>query len=281
MPASARKQQDEETAFDVMTLRKLVRLWDSDRKGERDTAFDKAGNLCKEHNPPLLFAEALTLAYGTNSEGMETLQAENDGLRNQLQQREADTAEIVNAYNEALERVTELEAQQGRRLDRQGGLWGLAVHAWRLPDFRLALLALILLTRFWLYAHYEGGGVGYKLAHEPVIANLLTALLGLFLFGKWNGLEYRERGFGQLLMKWLLFIGGLVPVVTLFFGDTPWITFRISGDVAHPVAATVLTIFVTLLAMSKFTRRLTYEITALLNSLFENPVLAAVKGWLI
>jgi len=68
--------------FNYDLFKKRVRLFDSNRDGERNVAISQALKQCAEHDPPLLFYEAVSGAFGGgNSADHERLKADFEQLK--------------------------------------------------------------------------------------------------------------------------------------------------------------------------------------------------------
>ncbi len=176
-----------ETDFDVEGFGKIVALFDSDKVGEAQNAFTKAVLLCRKHG--LRFCDAAGMAFGNadavrqqletefNAEVEKMMQAalklrqENDDLRAQLEERADDTPEG--------EHVIDLPGRLRR--------W------WRFWQFRLFVLTVAV-----------GAGAGFANGGVYVLARVFGLLLPL-LFGAWSVAAFRKLGFGQMLLKWLVY----------------------------------------------------------------------------
>jgi hypothetical protein len=124
---------------------------------------------------------------------------------------------------------------------RQGkGLRWFFAEIWSYPQFRMLLVALVVAV--WL-AGSEKLGAG----------NLAFAVFAVLLFCKWAEGVYRKLGPGQLVLKCIAAILGLVVVFASFFGGN-------QPEVAFPVL-----VLVALLVMSKATERLAESDMALVR----------------
>jgi hypothetical protein len=227
--------------FDLHRFEAHLEHFDNPNAGEAGNNFRAALKMCKEAD--LHFVEACRKFSGDTEEL--------ESLRRQL----ADAEHIKSAFDAAANRMEDLERQLGQRLERQSGLKGFFTHAWGLAGFRLVLAGAVFQGWLWTASN----------AANELAVNIAAFFLGLLLLWKWMKLEYLAHGFVQLLMRGLLFLGGLALLQAYVV----------------PVGVSILAALLTLLTISKFTERLAFEVGRLVKTLFENPVLAAVKGWLI
>lgn len=177
-----------ETDFDVEVFGKIVALFDSDKVGEAQNAFTKAVLLCRKHG--LRFADAAGMAFGNA-----------DAVRQQL---ETEFSAEVEKMRQAALKLRQENDDLRAQLDERGGgddvegehvidLPGRLRRWWRFWQFRLLVLALA-----------QGAGAVFLLNGLGVVAPLFGLLLPL-LFGAWSVAAFRKLGFGQMLLKWLVY----------------------------------------------------------------------------
>jgi len=116
---------------------------------------------------------------------------------------------------------------------------------WSYPQFRMLAVALVIGA--WIVLAWCGMLDGVSALRRWSV-NLGLALFGAFLFCKWAESVYRGLGPGQLVLKCMAAIGGLVGVGAAFFGRT-----EPDSALAAPLAVLM---FMALLVMSKATERL-------------------------
>jgi hypothetical protein len=232
--------------FDAEMFGKLVALFDSNQAGEAESAFRKAVLLCAKNG--LHFGEAAGMAFGHGDSGKvaeleaklhesaddwEKAQAEIERLRAQLDEKGEDTPEG--------EHVIDLPGRLRR--------W------WRFWQFRLFVLTVAIGACAWAgEAHLQG----------------LAAVLGwlcLFLFGAWSVAQFRKSGFGQMLLKWLVY--GAVLLAGAAAID------NVDASARPPVFLLALTVAL-LLTLSKVSRWLGGLIRA---HVWESEPMQTARGW--
>ena len=165
--------------------------------------------------------------------------ADHEKMRTALQQEQQTSARL----REENARLHERQDDDG--VGRQGrGLRWFFTEVWSYPQFRMLAVALVVAA--WLAASKNLGA-----------GNFAFALSAAFLFCKWAEGVYRKLGPGQLVLKCMAAIFGLVGMCVAFFGGS-------EPGAALAAALAVLTL-TALLAMSRATERLAESDMALVR----------------
>jgi hypothetical protein len=255
--------------FDAEIFKKLVALFDSSNAGEAENAFRKAVLMCAKYG--LRWREAIAAAFGQNDERAAQLEAENAGLREELERRKEDGDELA----DALERAQEKLAARDRQGEPGGRVWS--------PRILLLVLVGVIVTRIGLY---KGLGVGRPIgsyhaatAFGTWLANAVFVVAGLWLLAKWNHAQYRADGWRQLVMKWTVLGAGLGLAALLFFNGPPWEAHGYYSGA--PVPALVVAVLTVLLVISKFTERLIEKMSATIASFSMRRAVSWITGWFV
>ena len=240
--AAGRKKQ-----FDADLFRKLVRLFDSDREGERDVAMRQALQHCADCDPPLRFCDAVALAFGEDGASDDRV-AELQGRIDRLENENTQLSEGVTALRE------ELEGRGAGRKRRKGaGFGGLLADAWSFAQCRLLMLATVLAVRLLLLMFLDAG----LSPRRTWWVNRIFIALAALLFMKWSGAQYEQSGVGPVFMKWIVFAGLSVVALAFFFGGWRWQNWFDVSYVKYPGAAFGILLAAVVLVTSNFTERLT------------------------
>lgn len=172
-----------------------------------------------------------------------------DEMRDELDRSAADMEKMRAALAQEQETSARLREQLSGQNDiggvREGrGLRWFFAAVWSYPQFRM--LAVALTVAAWLAASKNLGA-----------GNFAFALSAAFLFCKWAEAVYRKLGPGQLVMKCMAAIFGLVGMCAAFFGGS-------EPGAALAAALAVLTV-TALLVMSRATERLAESGSALVR----------------
>lgn len=228
--------------FDFNLFRKRVALFDSNRAGERDTAFRQAMAQCEKVG--LRFVDAVTAAYNSSNEAewqarYETLIANaeklseqynaeanaNDDLRQQVEQLRAERDAAQAAANEREEAAEETPPEEPPADEYRepveetrhpvGG-------AWQRPGLRLLALFAVIAARLLLFMGHET-----KLGHPASIAWDLTVNAFFLGLGVWLALAWLRaalRSYGWVItgIKATLLGAGLSVAFYEFNGRWPW-----------------------------------------------------------
>lgn len=237
-----------ETDFDVEGFGKIVALFDSDKVGEAQNAFTKAVLLCRKYG--LRFCDAAGMAFGQGDSGnVAELEAQ---LRDSAEGWDQAQAEIERLRAEVAAAHSGEEMPEGEHvIDLPGRLrrW------WRFWQFRLFVLTVAI-----------GAGAGFADAHFDALA-VVCRWLCLFLFGAWSVAQFRKSGFGQMLLKWLVY--GAVVLAGAAAID------NVDASARQPVFLLVL-VAALLLTLSKVSRWLGGLIRA---HVWESKPVRTVRGW--
>ena len=157
--------------------------------------------------------------------------------------------QLQDALTQERETSAGLREQLAHRDDDAGvrdgrGLRWFFAEVWSYPQFRMLAVALVVAA--WLAASKNLGA-----------GNIAFGVSGAFLFCKWAEGVYRKLGPGQLVLKCMAAISGLVGMCAAFFGGS-------EPGAALAAALAVLT-FTALLVMSKATERLAESDMALVR----------------
>jgi hypothetical protein len=174
---------------------------------------------------------------------------------------EQEIARLTDENNILREAVKEFRGLMETRpaAEREDGLMGLLKYAWGLPGFRVMLLVSILILWMALYSPEK----------NLWLNNTFCGCTALFFFCKWSQAEYKNKGFVQLLMKWVLFGTGVYLMAVLFFWGCDW-WFAGGG----------LAVF-GLLTISKLTVTIAKNIREMGEEAMEIEFVSRVMGWLI
>jgi hypothetical protein len=236
-----------ETDFDVEGFGKIVALFDSDKVGEAQNAFTKAVLLCRKHG--LRFADAAGMAFGqVDSAKVAELDAQ---LRESAEGWDQAQAEIERLRAEVAAHSGEEIPDGEHVIDLPGRLrrW------WRFWQFRLFVLTVAI-----------GAGAGAGEARLQGLAAVLGWLC-VFLFGAWSVAQFRKSGFGQMLLKWLVY--GAVLLAGAAAID------HVDASARPPVSLLVLAVAL-LLTLSKVSRWLGGLIRA---HVWESESVQIARGW--
>jgi hypothetical protein len=202
--------------FDTALFKKLVRLMDSDRQGEREAAFGQAMRLCAQCVPRKLFGEAVAEAFAPARSGSD---ADVASLRRKLEERESQAALLAEKYMEAQGRIEQLTAKlrerQHRPIHSFPELWE---QAWACPQTRVLVVVVVLALRVACLWRANDAGV-------PALFWLLNISVGavaLPALWAWIKLEFERDGLLQLFAKAALLFGGLLLSCDLLIGWLPW-----------------------------------------------------------
>src|SRR6185437_5234396 len=236
-----------ETDFDVEGSGKIVALFDSDKVGEAQNAFTKAVLLCRKHG--LRFCDAAGMAFGQGDSG-------------KVAELEAQLRESAEGWDQAqaeIERLrAEVAAHSGEEMpdgEHVIDLPGRLRRWWRFWQFRLFVLTVAI-----------GAGAGAGEARLQGLAAVLGWLC-LFRFGAWSVAQFRKSGFGQMLLKWLVY--GAVVLAGAAAID------NVDASARPPVFLLVLTVAL-LLTLSKVSRWLGGLIRA---HVWESEPVQTARGW--
>ena len=169
-------------------------------------------------------------------EELERSAADHEKMRTALQQEQQTSARL----REENARLHERQNDDGGRRDGRGLRWFFA-EVWSYAQFRMLAVALVVAA--WLAASRNDIGAG----------NFAFALSAAFLFCKWGEGVYRKLGPGQLVLKCMAAIFGLVGMCAALFGGN------------QPGVAVAVLTFTALLVMSRATERLAESDMALVR----------------
>jgi len=241
--------------FDVELFRKRVRLFDSSQAGERDVAMRQALQQCAECEPPLLFCEAVSLAYAQPTD--DRLQAAFIELQEKLNQRESEAAMLADNYLDAQQRIEDLMNGRGQHAGRYE-FAELVRTTWYHPQSRLLCLTLIVLLRLliiWLWNDWFSAPVFWT-------SNVIFLSAAIYLFCKWTSLQYGEAGLLQWLVKASIFGGGVPIGLRVFYDDWIWIRgfdvqYWFGHTIQSPRCGMAIILLASILAVSKLSNWLT------------------------
>lgn len=207
-----------QAGFNYDLFKKRVRLFDSDRDGERNTAISQALRQCAEHDPPLLFYEAMSGAFG-------------DGNNTDQNRMKADFAELKTVASRLNDENGRLLQEVDRlRLLRTASEWP---PAWFVQPKPLLFALGITVAMEWLLL------LPFWELPEPDAFLLVqwahTICVGLFLL--WSVALYKCEGSKRLALGRLAWGGAwffLVAIQAFYHGGFHQNAFRI-GVMATPL----------------------------------------------
>lgn len=242
--------------FPVETFRTLVAKFNSDQAGGGDTAFRKSVILCAKYG--LGFDEAAVMAFGQDDGRMAQLEAENAGLREEVERRKQGGDELADVLEREKEKVAALEngQTQERRGEGQTEFKAWFRHAWEGPQFRLVRLTLM------IAAMIAAAGI----TEEPMFSSHSFAarflfIVTVYLFGSWSVALFRRYGFAQMLMKWVVYCS-VVAVGCMALPPSP--------------ALLVVLLVATVLTLSRLNEWLSEQVRM---KVWESNRVRAVRGW--
>jgi len=162
-----------------------------------------------------------------------------DEMREELERSAADHETMRNALEQEKQTTAQLRQQLNGQHDK--GLRWFFAEIWSYPQFRMLVFALIVAA--WLAASQNNIGAG----------NIAFGLSAAFLFCKWAEAVYRKLRVGQLVLKCMAAVFGLVGMCAAL----------VDGN--QPGAAFAVLAFTALLVMSQTTEKLAESKTALVR----------------
>jgi len=204
--------------FNYDLFKKRVKLFDSNRDGERNVAISQALKQCAEHDPPLLFCEAVAVAFGGgNSADQDRIKADFAELKTVASRLNDENGRLL----QEVDRLRQMSAAsewppawfvQPRPLLFALGIavameWLLLLPFWELPESDTFLLVQ------WMH----------------------TICAGLFLL--WSMAVFKCEGSKRLALGWLAWGGAwafLVAIHAVYHGGFHMNAFRI-GVMASPL----------------------------------------------
>lgn len=175
--------------FDLEMFGKLVALFDSNQAGEAENAFRKAVVMCAKNG--MHFSEAAGMAFGQDDR---VVVAE---VLEQLRREEAEHASQLTEAAAVIERLRAELAHETPEGEHVIDLPGRLRHAWTFPQFRLLVVTLMIAATSAIAEGHDG------------LARFFGAVC-LFLFGAWSVAQFRKRGIGQMVMKWIVYAASLI-----------------------------------------------------------------------
>jgi hypothetical protein len=196
--------------FNYDLFKKRVKLFDSNRDGERNVAISQALKQCAEHDPPLLFWEAVSGAFGGgNNADHERLKAEFAELKT-----------VASSLNEENSRL--LQEVNHLRQARPASDWP---DAWFLQPRPLLFALSIGVAAEWLLM------LPFWALTEPVAFLLVqwTHTICAALFVMWSMATFKCEGSKRLVLGWLSWGGAwffLIAVHAFLDAGIHWSGFR-------------------------------------------------------
>ncbi|WP_263356137.1 hypothetical protein [Acidicapsa ligni] len=207
-----------QTGFNYDLFKKRVKMFDSDRDGERNVAISQALRQCAEHDPPLLFYEAMSGAFGEDND------ADQDRLKADFSELKSVASRLNGENSRLLQEIDRL------RLMRSASEWPPAWFVQPKPLlFALGIavaMEWLLLLPFWELPERDTFLL-IQWAH--------TICAALFLL--WSLAVFKCEGSKRLAFGWPAWGGSwfaLIAIHAFQDGGFHWDGFRI-GVIAAPL----------------------------------------------
>lgn len=190
--------------FNYDLFRKRVRLFDSDRDGERELAIQQALRQCAESEPPLHFWEAAGAAFGGADTGererLEERAARAEAEAEDERRNAAEQTEINDRLREEIARLSETRDPD----DYARGEWP---DTWLLqPNPLLAMLAILLVCEWTAVTPLGHTWLG---RYAATVSEWIHAF-AMALFVVRSFAVYRRKGGRELAFDWIAWGSGWV-----------------------------------------------------------------------